>query len=273
MAVKKKPNPDASEANASNEAPPSTTDALVTTNNDNNKDQDEDIEVEDLTEGEFEVGLHDLGITTEDIQALNRIDERLVERLRHAQQAQAGMSNAPVSTRSKGKGHELTAEELEEQLNKLKEEELRCKAMRQTIRDRLVMMKHPRQAPKPMQQAPQPQRLRQQPILIEEDLYSDEEEGEYVMPHQQRPQQGLITPLSAEFEELPWPPCFNPTILPQFDGDSDQKDFLLKYEAAIEATGGGPACKVKAFVLSLKGLTQHWYSNLPSGHIHTWDQL
>ena len=80
------------------------------------------------------------------------------------------------------------------------------------------------------------------------------------MPHQHRPQQGLGTPLSAEFEELQWPPCFNPAILPQYDGDSDLKEFLLKYEAAIEATGGGPACKVKAFVLSLKGLTQHWYS-------------
>ena len=93
------------------------------------------------------------------------------------------------------------------------------------------------------------------------------------MSHQHRPQQGLGTPLSAEFEELPWPPSFNPTILPQFDGDSDPKEFLLKYEAAIEATGGSPACKVKAFILSLKGLAQHWYSNLPSGHIHTWDQL
>ena len=93
------------------------------------------------------------------------------------------------------------------------------------------------------------------------------------MPHQNRPQQGLATPLSAEFEELPWPPRFNPTILPYFDGDSDPKDFLLKYEVAIEASGGGPACKVKAFVLSLKGLAKHWYSNLPGGHIHTWDQL
>ena len=96
------------------------------------------------------------------------------------------------------------------------------------------------------------------------------------MPHQLRPQQfypqqDLATPLSVEFEELPWPPRFNPTILPQFDGESDPKDFLLKYEAAIEASGGGATCKVKAFVLSLKGLAQHWYSNLPGGHIHTWD--
>ena len=87
-----------------------------------------------------------------------------------------------MTTRSKGKCRQLTAEELEEQLNKLKEEELCWKAMRQAIRDRLVMMKPLRQAPRPMQQAPEPHRLRQQPIIIEEEQYSDEEEGEYVMP-------------------------------------------------------------------------------------------
>ena len=120
------------------------------------------------------------------------------------------------------------------------------------------MMKPLRQDPKPVQQVPQPQRLHQQPILIEEQ-YSDEEEGEYVIPNQLRqlqhyPQQNPTTPLSVEFEEIPWPPRFNPTILPQFDGDSDPKDFLLKYEGAIEASVGCAACKVKAFVLSLKGL-------------------
>ena len=120
---------------------------------------------------------------------MRRIDAHLSERLRQTQQAQqtqANTSNA-VATRAKGKGQELTAEELEEQLNKLKEEELRCKAMRQSLRDRLIMMKPLRQDPKPMQQAPQPQRLRQQPVLIEGEQYSDKEEGEYVMPHHLRP--------------------------------------------------------------------------------------
>ena len=176
MAVKRKPNPGASKANTLAEVPPSTDNALVPTNN--NEDQAEDHEVEDLADGEFVVDLHDLGIPVEDILAMKRIDARLTERLRHAQQAQAGTSNAPMATRSKGKGHELTAEELEEQLNKLKEEELRCKAMRQSIRDRLIMMKPPRQALKTVQQAPQPHRFLQQPILIEEGQYSDEEEGE-----------------------------------------------------------------------------------------------
>ena len=105
MAVKKKPNTGASETNASTEAPPSTNDALVATNNGNNEDQGEDFEVEDLANGDFEVDLHDLGISTENIQVMKRIDVHLSERLRHAQQAQAGMSNAPVPTRAKGKGH------------------------------------------------------------------------------------------------------------------------------------------------------------------------
>ena len=64
-----------------------------------------------------------------------------------------------------------------------------------------------------------------------------------------------------------WDP--GPRVGTPTDGESDPKDFLLKYEAAIEASGGGVACKVKAFVLSLKGLAQHWYSNLLGGHIHT----
>jgi hypothetical protein len=115
MAAKKKPNPGASEANALAEAPPSTDNALVPTNNDNNEDQGKDLEVKDLADREFEVDLHDLGISVEDILAMKRIDTRLTKRLRHAQQAQAGTSNTPVATRSKGKGHELAAEELEEQ--------------------------------------------------------------------------------------------------------------------------------------------------------------
>ena len=67
MAAKKKPNPGASEANASTEAPPSTDNALITTNNDNNEGHGEDLEVEDLTDGDFEVDLHDLVISAEDI--------------------------------------------------------------------------------------------------------------------------------------------------------------------------------------------------------------
>ena len=95
MAAKKKPNPSASEANASTEAQPSNN-IIVPTNADD--DHDEDLEVEDLADGGLEVDLHDLGISVEDIQVMKRIDARLAERQLQAQQAQAGTSNAAAAT-------------------------------------------------------------------------------------------------------------------------------------------------------------------------------
>ena len=151
MTVKKKPNPAASEANASTEALPSNNNIIVATNGDNNEDHGEDLEVEDLADGGLEVDLHDLGISAEDIRAMKRIDACLLEHLRQAEQAQASTSNAPAAAGAKGKGHQLSAEEIEVQLNKIKEQELRCKAMRQAIRDRLVMIKPLRQDHRPVQ--------------------------------------------------------------------------------------------------------------------------
>jgi len=147
MTVKKKPNPAASEANASTEALPSNNNIIVATNGDNNEDHGEDLEVEDLADGGLEVDLHDLAISVEDIRAMKRIDACLAERQHQAQQAQAGTSNAPAAAGAKGKGHKLTPEEIEDQLNKLKEQELCCKAMRQAIQDCLVMMQPLRQDP------------------------------------------------------------------------------------------------------------------------------
>ena len=154
MAAKKKPNPSASEANTSTEGPAPTDNTLVLANdnnNNNNKDHSKDLEVEDLADGGLEIDLHDLGISAEDIRAMKRIDACLLERLRQAEQAQASTSNAPAAAGAKGKGLQLSAKEMEEQLNKLKEQELRCKAMRQSIRDRLVMMKPLCQDPRPVQ--------------------------------------------------------------------------------------------------------------------------
>ena len=105
MAAKKKPNPGTSEANASTDAIPTNDNTLDTTNGDNTEDNGEDLGVEDLADGDFEVGLHDLGISTEDIQTIRRIDTRLSGRLRkvQAQQTQANTSlcrirRAPVAT-------------------------------------------------------------------------------------------------------------------------------------------------------------------------------
>ena len=80
-----------------------------------------------------------------------------------------------------------------------------------------------------------------------------EEEGEYCRHYRHRGPQSL---LSEELEEMQWPRHFNLAVLPQFDGESDPKEFLLKYEATIKETGGGSACKAKALVHALRGLAQ-----------------
>jgi len=81
---------------------------------------------------------------------------------------------------------------------------------------------------------------------------SDHSESDGEEPYRRRHQK--ISPLSEELEEVQWPQHLNPAILPQFDGESDPEEFLLKYEATIEASGGGTACKAKALVLAFEGL-------------------
>lgn len=94
---------------------------------------------------------------------------------------------------------------------------------------------------------PRNARVRIRTIPVEEisDQFEPEEEGYYRRVHPRR------TPLSEELEEIQWPHRLNPAVLPQFDGESDPEEFLLKYEATIEAAGGGTACKAKALVLAL----------------------
>ena len=115
----------------------------------------------------------------------------------------------------------------------------------------------------------EPTRVRPGIIPIEEisDRSESDDEEHYRRDYQQR------TPLSEELEEIQWPHRLNPAVLPQFDGESDPEEFLLKYEATIEASGGGTVCKAKALVLTLQGLAQRWYANIPLGSILSWKQL
>ena len=93
----------------------------------------------------------------------------------------------------------------------------------------------------------EPPRVHPRTIPIEEISDRSESDGEehYRRGYQRR------TPLSDELEEIQWPHRLNPAVLPQFDGESDPEEFLLKYEATIKASGGGTACKAKALVLAL----------------------
>jgi len=89
------------------------------------------VSVDALADGQLEVNLLDLGVSAEDIAAMRRIDARIEEVLRAQQQALEVEPSVPqMTTRAKGKQIMLTEAEHQEQYNKLREEELRCKAMK-----------------------------------------------------------------------------------------------------------------------------------------------
>ena len=75
-------------------------------------------------------------------------------------------------------------------------------------------------------------------------IYLDDEPFGNIVP---------VSPLSVELENAPWLRRFNATTLPHYDGESDPKEFLMKFEAAVESNGGDSTTKAEAFVLALKG--------------------
>jgi hypothetical protein len=90
------------------------------------------------------------------------------------------------------------------------------------------------------------------PIEENSDRSESDSEEHYRRSHQRSLHyHNLRTPLSEELDEVQWPHRLNPAVLPQFNGESDPEEFLLKYEATIEAAGGGTACKAKVLVLAL----------------------
>ena len=94
----------------------------------------EDISVDTIADGQHEVDLLDLGISAEDIAAMRRVDARLEEVRRANRQAlQEGAVEPQMITRAKGKETMLTEAERQEQYNKLREEELRCKALQEKL--------------------------------------------------------------------------------------------------------------------------------------------
>ena len=94
----------------------------------------DDISIDTIADGQHEVNLLDLGISAEDIAVMRRIDACLEEARRAQQQAlEVGPSERQMITRAKGKETMLTKAERQEQYNKLKEEELRCKVLRKKL--------------------------------------------------------------------------------------------------------------------------------------------
>ena len=122
-------------------------------------------------------------------------------------------------TRAKGKETMLTEVERQEQYNKLREEELRCKALQEKLRAQWLQLEKLQPPPPPPPQKEmgavnpgqhEPPRVRPRLIPIEEISDHSESDGEehYRRRHQR------ISPLSEELEQVQWPHRLNPAILP-----------------------------------------------------------
>jgi hypothetical protein len=79
--------------------------------------------------------------------------------------------------------------------------------------------------------------------------------------------------LVAELQATPWPPSYKPPQLLMYDGYSNPKQFLMRYEATISSYGGNTAIMAKSFVMAVKSVAQTWYSSLRPGTITSWQKL
>ena len=138
----------------------------------------DDVSVDTIADGQLEVNLLDIGVIAEDIAAMRCIDARIEEARRAQQQALEAEPSVPhMTTRVKGKQTLLTEEEHQEQYNRLREEELRSKAMQEKLRAQRQQLEKLQAPPPPPPQKEmigvnprqqEPPRFRPKLVLVEE---------------------------------------------------------------------------------------------------------
>ena len=75
------------------------------------------------------------------------------------------------------------------------------------------------------------------------------------------------SPLAMDLQNKPWPPGFKMPRVVMFNGESNLREFVMSFEAALKSAGGDGTTLAKAFVLAIKGIARSWYSALPPGSI------
>jgi hypothetical protein len=71
------------------------------------------------------------------------------------------------------------------------------------------------------------------------------------------------SPLSLGLQTAPWPPKFKPVSLPKYNGYGNFRQFLMRYESAVNSAGEDDVALAKSFIISCEGLVLNWYSLLP----------
>jgi hypothetical protein len=81
------------------------------------------------------------------------------------------------------------------------------------------------------------------------------------------------SPLSMGLQTAPWPPKFKPVSLPKYNGFGNFRQFLMRYESAVNSAGGDDVALAKSFIIACKGPVLNWYSLLPPHSVCSWVDL
>jgi hypothetical protein len=81
------------------------------------------------------------------------------------------------------------------------------------------------------------------------------------------------SPLSIGLQTAPWPPKFKPISLPKYNGFANSRQFLMRYESAVNSAGGDDVALAKSFIVTCEGPVLNWYSLLQSHSVCSWVDL
>jgi hypothetical protein len=61
------------------------------------------------------------------------------------------------------------------------------------------------------------------------------------------------SPLSIGLQTAPWPLKFKPVSLPKYNGFRNSRQFLMRYESAVNLAGGDDITLAKSFIIACEG--------------------
>jgi hypothetical protein len=61
------------------------------------------------------------------------------------------------------------------------------------------------------------------------------------------------SPLSIGLQTTPWPPKFKPVSLLKYNGFENSRQFLMRYESALNSAGGDNVALAKSFIIACEG--------------------
>jgi hypothetical protein len=81
------------------------------------------------------------------------------------------------------------------------------------------------------------------------------------------------SPLSIGLQTAPWLPKFKPISLPKYNGFGNSRQFLMRYESAVNSAGGDDVALAKSFITACEGPVLNWYSLLQPHSVCSWVNL